>query len=123
MYNVKVKLPGTDVVFVKQTRRKVPPPTHYSCSIKQNGYSMIARNLHLFQDINSLPIILDVTEDPSALNRWMVAGPEDSRLVALYDAASEAKGITQILDNRHHKQTRKVSEIYSLTKSTVYSRW
>ena len=67
---------------------------------------MIAKNL-LFQAINALPIILDVTEDLSALRKWMVAGPDVCRLVALYDAASEAKDATQILDNRHHEQTER----------------
>lgn len=32
-----------------------------------------------------------LTEDPSALRRWMVAGPEVSRLVAQYESISEAK--------------------------------
>jgi len=35
------------------------PPMHYSYSIEQDGYSMIARNIPLFQSINALPIILD----------------------------------------------------------------
>ena len=63
---------------------------------------MIASNFLLFQAINALPIILDVTKNPSALRRWTLDGTEVSRLVALYDAASEAKDPTQILNNRHH---------------------
>ena len=34
-------------------------PTNYSCSIEQDGYSVITKNLPLFQAINALPIILD----------------------------------------------------------------
>ena len=36
-----------------------------------------------------------VTEDPSALRRWMVAGPEVKRLVAEYDVAADAKDTTR----------------------------
>ena len=32
---------------------------------------------------------IGLTEDPAALHRWMVAGPEISRLVEDYEAASE----------------------------------
>ena len=34
---------------------------------------------------------IGVTEDPAALRRWMVAGPQVSHLVVQYEAASEAK--------------------------------
>ena len=34
---------------------------------------------------------IGVTEDPSALSRWIIAGPEISQLVAQYEIASEAK--------------------------------
>ena len=34
---------------------------------------------------------IGVTEDPSALRRWMIAGPEVSHLVVQYESASEAK--------------------------------
>lgn len=44
-----------------------------------------------------------LTEDPSALRRWMVAGPEVSRLVANYEAVSGAKDVKK--SNRHHEQT------------------
>ena len=36
-----------------------------------------------------------VTENPSALRRWMVSGPEVSHLVAQYKAVSQAKDATQ----------------------------
>ncbi len=38
---------------------------------------------------------IGVTEDPSALRRWMVAGPEVSYLVAQYESQSEAKDATE----------------------------
>ncbi len=37
---------------------------------------------------------IGLTEDPSALRQWMVAGPEVSHLVARYEAASSTKGAT-----------------------------
>ena len=44
-----------------------------------------------------------MTEDPSALRRWMVAGPEVSRLATEYEIVSEAKDANEKV--RHHKQT------------------
>ena len=35
------------------------PPTHYNCS--SDGYSMLATNIPLFQEINRLPIRLDIS--------------------------------------------------------------
>ncbi len=37
------------------------PPTHYACSPETDGYSMIAANVPLFQAINQLPIMLDMS--------------------------------------------------------------
>ena len=37
------------------------PPIHYSCSDERDGYSMTATNLPLFQTINALPIVLDLS--------------------------------------------------------------
>ncbi len=45
---------------------------------------------------------IGLTEDPSALRRWMVAGPEVSRLVAAYEAASSTKDAT--ITSSHHEQ-------------------
>ena len=47
--------------------------------------------------------VIGLTEDPSALRRWMVAGPEVSRLVAGYEAMSGIKDTTY--SSRHHEQT------------------
>ncbi len=44
-----------------------------------------------------------LTEDAGALRRWMVAGPEVSRLVAAYEAMSTVKDAT--VSSRHHEQT------------------
>ena len=44
-----------------------------------------------------------LTEDPSALIRWMVAGPEVSRLVSLYEM--EAKTNETSEHTVHHEQT------------------
>ena len=35
------------------------PPTHYPCSMEQDGYSMIAKNVPLFHAISEMPIMLD----------------------------------------------------------------
>ena len=48
---------------------------------------------------------IGVTEDPSALIRWMVAGPEVSQLVAQYEIASETK--ETVVHTNHHEQTPK----------------
>lgn len=45
-----------------------------------------------------------VTEDPSALRRWMVAGPEVSHLVTQYETASGAK-CAKDCTTTHHEQT------------------
>ena len=37
------------------------PPTHYACSPENDGYSMIATNVPLFQAINQQPIRLDMS--------------------------------------------------------------
>ena len=46
---------------------------------------------------------IGVTEDPSALRRWVVAGPEVSRLATEYELVSEAKDANEKV--RHHEQT------------------
>ena len=54
---------------------------------------------------------IGVTEDPSALRRWMVAGPEVSQLVAQYEIASEAKDT--VVHTNHHEQTPKVQQVFN----------
>ena len=46
---------------------------------------------------------IDITENPSALKRWIVSRPEVSPLVSEYESESEAKGSSE--DVRHHEQT------------------
>ena len=46
--------------------------------------------------------IIGVTEDPSALRRWMIAGPKVSQLFAHYEIASEAK--ETVVHTNHHEQ-------------------
>jgi len=46
-------------------------------------------------------VAIGVTEDPAALRRWMVAGPQVSHLVQ-YEAASEANDATE--QTSHHEQ-------------------
>ena len=65
---------------------------------------------------------IGVTEDPSALRRWMVAGPEVSRLATEFEIVSEAKDANEKV--RHHEQTaraerqfyEKVGRLYSVMK-------
>lgn len=45
--------------------------------------------------------VIGITEDPSALRRWMVAGPEISHLVSEYEKASRAKETPTA--TRHHE--------------------
>ena len=44
-----------------------------------------------------------MTEDSATLRRWMIAGPEVSRLVAGYEAASGLRGEEHNI--RDHEQT------------------
>jgi len=65
---------------------------------------------------------IGVTEDPSALRRWMIAGSEVSHLVAQYESASEAKDANE--NTKHHEQTEhtqkaffdKVQKLYTVMK-------
>ena len=65
---------------------------------------------------------IGVTEDPSALRRWMVAGPEVSRLATEYEIVSEAKDANEKI--RRHEQTaraqrqfyEKIGKLYIIMK-------
>ena len=58
-----------------------------------------------------------VTENPSALRRWMVSGPEVSHLVAQYDAVSQAKHAINIQHKTPGTMSRPSKTIdYSSTK-------
>ena len=51
-----------------------------------------------------------VTEDPSALRRWSVAGPEVSHLVKQYQVESEAKETPE--HTHHHEQTPHAQRVF-----------
>eukprot|EP00745_Piridium_sociabile_P026562 TRINITY_DN4240_c0_g2_i9.p1 TRINITY_DN4240_c0_g2~~TRINITY_DN4240_c0_g2_i9.p1 ORF type:complete len:1084 (-),score=281.98 TRINITY_DN4240_c0_g2_i9:490-3741(-) len=53
---------------------------------------------------------IGVTEDPAALRRWMVAGPEVSHLVAQHEAASGTK--EGIEHTGHHEQTERAQRVF-----------
>jgi len=47
--------------------------------------------------------VIGVTEDPSALRIWMIAGPEVSRLAGEYECLSALRDANET--ERHHEQT------------------
>ena len=51
-----------------------------------------------------------MTEEPSALRRWMTAGPEVNHLVAKYETASEAKEVVEHFG--HHEQTKRAQKLF-----------
>ncbi len=53
---------------------------------------------------------IGITEDPSALRRWMVAGPEVSHLVAEYEELSSAKDATR--STAHHERTTSAQRVF-----------
>ena len=53
---------------------------------------------------------IGLTENPSALRRWMEAGPEISRLVANHKMVSGTKDAKK--SNRHHEQTETVQRAF-----------
>lgn len=63
--------------------------------------------------------VVGVTEDPSALRRWMVAGPEVSRLTEEYEALSSNKDVTENM--KHREQTSQSQKAFygKVTKLTA----
>ena len=53
---------------------------------------------------------IGITEDPSAFRRWMVSGPEISRLVKQYEDTTKEK--VEKVDTRHHEATRQEQETF-----------
>ena len=45
-----------------------------------------------------------LTENPAALRRWMVSGPEMARVIAEFQATADTR--TKKTDFRHHEQTK-----------------
>ncbi len=54
---------------------------------------------------------IGITEDSSALGRWMVSGPEVSQLVHQYELVSQAKLGNR--DIRHHEQTKQSQKSFT----------
>ena len=53
---------------------------------------------------------IGVTEDPSALRRWMIAGPEVTHLVAQYEVACGAKMGAE--HTSHHEETERAQRVF-----------
>ena len=53
---------------------------------------------------------IGITKDPSSLRRWMVAGPEVSRIVAMYEQVANAKNANDQF--KHHEQTKQVQKTF-----------
>ena len=62
---------------------------------------------------------IGVTEDPSALRRWMVSGPEVSHLVSQYESTSQVKVDSE--DVRHHEQNMKSQKSFSDKVQNLFS--
>ena len=86
----------------------------------QNMFSSIPPD-HAHEQVNALVKgeggAVGVTESPAALRRWMVAGPELSRMVKEFEDISTTKK-----DLRHHEQTPAIQssfmkDVKSLIKS------
>ena len=56
---------------------------------------------------------IGLTEDPTALRRWMVAGPDVSGLVTGYEAVSRAEDATT--SSRHHEPTERAQKAFHCT--------
>ena len=55
-------------------------------------------------------VTIGVTEDPSALRRWMIAGSEVSKLVTDYEASLESKEESK--RSNHHDQTEQAQRMF-----------
>ena len=62
---------------------------------------------------------IGVTEDPSALRRWMIAGPEVSHLAAQYEVACGAKMGAE--HTSHHEETERAQRVF-LEKVEKFSK-
>ena len=49
---------------------------------------------------------VDLTQNPEALKRWMVAGPEMVRVTAQFEASIHGVRKKKFLETRHHEQTK-----------------
>lgn len=60
-----------------------------------------------------------LTEDPAALRRWIVSGPEVSRLVGCYEELSNAKDTTN--NTKHHEQSRSVQTNFFVKAGKLFT--
>jgi len=51
-----------------------------------------------------------LTENPAALRRWMVSGPEMARVIGEFEASAEKRHVP---DSRHHEQTKHVQTAFA----------
>ena len=61
---------------------------------------------------------IGITEDPSALRRWMISGPEVSQIVSQYELASQVKTAKE--DIRHHEQTSQSQKSFTDKVQKLY---
>ena len=79
----------------------------------QHFFSLIALNHNHEQQNEAIKDdggAVGLTESPSALRRWMVAGPEIARVVKEFESTFEA---TKPSDKRHHVQVTSVQRAFS----------
>ena len=106
---ISVHLP--DMVTLKDVH-----PTVFSEFLKGNfvvkktirGFSAIATD-HAHEQNNASVKddggAVGLTENPAALRRWMVSGPEMARLIGEFEAATETKRTNNL---RHHEESKHV---------------
>ncbi|KAG1672959.1 CUGBP Elav-like family member 2 [Nymphon striatum] len=80
------------------------------------AYSGVPQYSHQAHEQNNACIKGDggavgLTDNPNALRRWMVAGPEVSRVIGEFDDAQQYK--KKQTDTRHHDQTAGVQKAYA----------
>lgn len=60
---------------------------------------------------------IGITEDDSALRRWMTAGPEISRFVSRYDSKSDDKDS----QSQHHEESPSRQKLFLNKVNSLYS--
>ena len=104
MMMLKEKLPS---VFAEFVRGK------FVVQKTQHFFSLIALDHNHEQQNEAIKGdggAVGLTESPSALRRWMVAGPETARVVNKFESTFEA---TKPSDKRHHEQVPSVQKAFS----------
>ena len=60
---------------------------------------------------------VDLTENPSALRRWMVAGPELSRMIKEFEGSNN-----QTEENDHHEQKSGIQKAFCKDVQSITTR-